>query len=391
MATTFAPAASATTVRDRAAVIPWHLYAMLFASTCIAVGVIWDISWHMTIGRDTLWTPAHLAIYLGGVVGGAANGFIVLRTTFAGTSGARERAVTFWGFRGPLGSWIGIWGALAMLTSAPFDDWWHNAYGLDVEILSPPHTVLVVGMIGVAFGAMLSVLAYQNRASGRERTRYAWLFTYASGVVLTFLAIMIFEYCDRVMMHSALMYQVVSLALPLALVAASRGSSLKWGATITAATYTVLMAVMLWVLPLFPATPKLGPIYQNVTHMVPLDFPLMLIAPGIVMDLAAQRSEGRNGWLMSVVFGLSFFVAFLLAQFAFAYFLMAPASRTWVFATDVFPYFMPSASDAVRHEFAPIDANETAMRSGLLIALALAIGSSRIGLWWGDWMRRIRR
>ncbi len=28
-----------------------------------------------------------------------------------------------------------------MITSAPFDDWWHNAYGLDVKILSPPHVV----------------------------------------------------------------------------------------------------------------------------------------------------------------------------------------------------------------------------------------------------------
>jgi len=32
-----------------------------------------------------------------------------------------------------------------MLASAPFDDWWHNAYGLDVRIISPPHMVLAAG------------------------------------------------------------------------------------------------------------------------------------------------------------------------------------------------------------------------------------------------------
>ena len=48
--------------------------------------------------------------------------------------------VRFWGFRAPLGAWVAIWGAFAMLTSAPFDDWWHNAYGLDVKVLSPPHS-----------------------------------------------------------------------------------------------------------------------------------------------------------------------------------------------------------------------------------------------------------
>jgi hypothetical protein len=46
------------------------------------------------------------------------------------------------------GGWVCIWGALAMLTSAPFDDWWHNAYGLDVKIVSPPHMIWR-GMIAI--------------------------------------------------------------------------------------------------------------------------------------------------------------------------------------------------------------------------------------------------
>ena len=44
-----------------------------------------------------------------------------------------------------------------MITSAPFDDWWHNAYGLDVKILSPPHVVLVTGLVAVQIGTMVLI------------------------------------------------------------------------------------------------------------------------------------------------------------------------------------------------------------------------------------------
>ena len=68
---------------DRPAAIPPYLLACAFSATSVVVGVIWDISWHRSIGRDTFWTPAHLAIYLGGALAGVWSGWIVLRTTFA--------------------------------------------------------------------------------------------------------------------------------------------------------------------------------------------------------------------------------------------------------------------------------------------------------------------
>ncbi len=156
MPATAAPAATS--------VVPWPLWAFAFASTSVIAGILWDISWHRTIGRDSFWTPAHMAIYLGGVVAGLSCGWLVLYTTFAGTARDRAAGVSFWGFRGPLGAWVCIWGALAMIVSAPFDDWWHNAYGLDVEILSPPHVVLAAGIYGIGIGAMLMALARQNGA-----------------------------------------------------------------------------------------------------------------------------------------------------------------------------------------------------------------------------------
>src|SRR5258707_9113723 len=95
----------------KTAAVSGHARAVLFGATSIVIGVLWDISWHSTIGRDTFWTPAHLAIYLGGVLGGMSCGWLVLKTTFKGSVEERAVSVRFWGFRGPLGAWLCIWGA----------------------------------------------------------------------------------------------------------------------------------------------------------------------------------------------------------------------------------------------------------------------------------------
>ena len=95
----------------------WPLYLVLFSSISIVVGLIWDISWHRTIGRDTFWSPPHVLEQLAAAAAGLGCGWLVLRTTFAGTTDARARSVRFWGFRGPLGAWVCIWGSLMMILS----------------------------------------------------------------------------------------------------------------------------------------------------------------------------------------------------------------------------------------------------------------------------------
>jgi hypothetical protein len=383
-------AASSVRAGARASSIPWQIPAVLFASTSMVVGVIWDISWHMTIGRDTFWTPAHLAIYVGGIVGGLASGYVVLRTTFAGTTEERAGAVRFWGFRGPLGAWVTIWGALAMLTSAPFDDWWHNAYGLDVEILSPPHVVLATGIIAIAMGAMLGTLAYQNRTDARG----GWIdrgYAYAAGLVLTFVAILATEYTDRILHHSSIFYMVACGAFPLVLVGAARASRLRWPATTIAAVYTLVTVAMVWILPLFPAEPLLGPIRRQITHMVPMDFPLLLVAPAFAIDLAAHRVRDGRDWLMAVVYGVLFFGVLFVVQYPFASFLMSPWSMNPVFATTNFDYATPDTWYKVRRAFYPWDATARGMGLRLGVAVVLAIASTRVGLAWGNWMRQVRR
>jgi hypothetical protein len=374
--------------------VPSSVYAVLFASACVLIGVLWDISWHQSIGRDSFFSPPHVAIYLGGVVAGVACGLLVLRITLRGTPAERARSVTFWKvFRGPLGAWVCIWGAIAMITSAPFDDWWHAAYGLDTKILSPPHALLAAGIGAINVGALLMVLPLQNRsADAEQRRRFAWMVGFASGLLLLMLATVLSEYHYRIFMHGSRFYVVAAIAFPVVLAAATRAADLRWGATLTAGVYTATTLLMMWILPIFPAEAKLAPIYIQVTHMVPPSFPLLVIAPAVLMDLIMQRFGGdRRQWALAVALGGAFFVAFLVAQWPFASFLMSDYAQNPVFAADNFPYQVPKTTYYFRREFLPLDADGNAMRIGLLTAFAASMVSARLGLAWGAWLSRVSR
>jgi hypothetical protein len=375
------------------ATIPWHVSAVVFAALAVQIGVIWDISWHQSIGRDTLFSPPHLAIYVGGVTAGLASAWLVLRTSFAGSGADRAAAVSFWHFfRAPLAAWVCIWGAIAMLTSAPFDDWWHNAYGLDVKILSPPHAVLAAGIIAINIGAMLMVLPLQNRATGPARRRLGLLYAGAAGLLVLGLGTMASEYHYRFYMHGSRFYLVAAIAFPLFLAAAARSTRLRWGATATAAAYSAVTLAMMWILPLFPAEPKLAPIYHQVTRMVAPTFPLLIIVGALCMDWIANRyRDERRDTLLAIAMGGAFFLAFLAAQWLWAYFLMSPWARNYVFGANSFPYQVMETGAYFQRRFVPTDLNEAAMRAGLLKGFVIAMVTTRLGLGLGNWMRRVQR
>ncbi len=368
-------------------VVPWSIYAVLFASTSVILGVMWDISWHRSIGRDTFWTPAHMAIYLGGVVAGLTCGWLALSTTFGGSQTDRATAVRFWGFRAPLGAWVCIWGAFAMLTSAPFDDWWHNAYGLDVKIISPPHMLLAAGIAAIQCGAMLMALAWQNRAVG-DRRHLGRLYLLGAGLLLLLAATVATEHTQRWDMHQSHFYKVSAGVFLFFLVSAARASVSRWPMTTIAAIYTGLTLFMLILLPLFAAQPLLGPIYVQVDRFMPPEFPLLLIAPAIALDLVVQRARGRmNDWLLALVVSVVFLVVFVAVQWPFAEFLMTPAARNWFFVSHRMPYSLDPAFQARWYRLNPPDA----IARGLAIATAIGYVSARCGMWWGNWMSRVQR
>jgi hypothetical protein len=284
-----------------------------------------------------------------------------------------------------------------MLTSAPFDNWWHNAYGLDVKIMSPPHMVLALGMISVVLGGMLLLLAAQNRATGAEEAaRLGRGFIFAGGLLLVMVATMISEYASRPnTMHQPLFYQVAGGAFPILLVALGRAGRLRLPAAASAAVYTGIILATMWILQLFPAQAKLAPIYTRVTHMVPPEFPLLLIVPALAIDLLLRRVGRRHDWLLAAGLGLVFVSLLVVVQWWFGEFLLSPAARNYLFAADQWPYMVQPGPWQHRFWGVPKDAagnlDPLALARGLAFAALIAMGSARVGLWWGNGMSRVMR
>ncbi len=384
--------------RDDATSAEWPIYAVVVASACIVVGLIWDISWHRTIGRDTFWSPPHVLEQLAAIIAGLSCGYLALSTTFAGESDARDKSVRFWRFfQAPLGAWVCIWGTIMMITSAPFDNWWHNAYGLDVKIISPPHMVLASGMIGIELGAMLMALGAQNRARTESaRRRLGIIFSVASGLVIVMVTIMLTEDASFANdMHGSRFYKATALMLPVFLVAFARASRLSWPATRIAVVYMLVSVVAIWVLQLVPARPMLAPIYNAVTHMVPMPFPMLLFIPAAVLDVLMRRFGDERDWTLALVLGVAFVGVMLAVHWFWADFMLSPSARNFFFAADKWDYtnrpgpwqyqYWNLDRDAARN-FSPL-----LLAQGLVVAALIAAASARFGLWWGKGMSRIQR
>src|SRR2546422_1671753 len=97
---------------ERSSGIPWYAWTSAIAVTSIAAGLYWDISWHMSIGRDTFWTPAHLAIHFGAIVAGAAGIYLIFTKNFWENQAAREAFLGVWGFCGALGTFLSVLGGV---------------------------------------------------------------------------------------------------------------------------------------------------------------------------------------------------------------------------------------------------------------------------------------
>ncbi|PSL01494.1 hypothetical protein [Cecembia rubra] len=377
-------------------VIPSFIYASVFASFCIAIGLLWDISWHMSVGRDGLFSPPHIAIYLGAVISGIFSGIKVLKISFWGSPEEKQQSIKFWGiFHGSLGAMFCIWGAFAMLTSAPFDDWWHNTYGLDVKILSPPHAVLGLGMIVIQFGALISVIALQNRLGNnlkdRAKNHLHWMYALSSGFLLVMGYTFFSEYFFLSRQHHVLTYQVTMAALPILMVSVAYASPYKWGATKMSIVYTLLMAGMVWVLPLFPAEPKLSPVHNFITRFQPFHFPFILIIPAMVIDLMIGKWKNRNKWFLAAVLSIGFVVSFVPAQWYFAELQMSEIGRGWFFGRYSFPYFA-NPNSPYRYIFHPDYISQGwDLFKGLGIAVLIGTLTCRLGLSWGNWMKQVKR
>jgi hypothetical protein len=387
--------------------VPWYLWTGAVAVTSATIGGAWDVSWHRTIGRDTFWTPAHMLIYLCGVLAAIVGMFLVAKSTFGSDAETRASSVKVLGLRAPLGVFLAGWGGVAMMTSAPFDNWWHNAYGLDVKIVSPPHTLLILGIRAVGIGMLFLVLAQMNRAGaqleqvgGAAAEAYApdaalfrqlrWIFLYIGGLTVGGQMFFLQEYTLDIKLHSVETYIALAIAVPVVLAMFSEATRYPWAATVTAAVYMVFIMGEILILPLFPAQPKLGPVFNPVTHMIPAQFPVLLVLPALALDLFWSRTREWARWQVALLSGVIFVAVVAVVEWPFANFLMSKASQNRFFGTTYFSFdARPTA--LMRRRIFVHPTYGAVLWWGLLRASVYGAISTWLGLGFGRWMRGVQR
>jgi hypothetical protein len=242
----------------------------------------------------------------------------------------------------------------------------------------------------VLLGTLVLISGHMNRANVDEKRRFRWLFLYVGGVMMVLGMVVLMELTSRALLHNALPYILVSIPAPVIMAVNSRATGVKFAATFVTGFYSLFLIGLILLLPLFPAEPKLGPVYQHITHFIPPQFPLLLVVPALILDLFWSRTKMWAPWKVATLSALIFVGSLLAVEWPFASFLQSPASRNRFFGTTYFAYGVPPGSYSFRGLFYLTDTRAQFL-IGIVIAVAVCTLTIRFGISRGEWMGKIRR
>lgn len=174
----------------------------------------WDVYSHRLIFKsDPWWNPAHLTLYIGVAI-------LLLGIAMGLRRHGEDRKVARTYF---LGYKLAALGAAMELVAGGWNEIWHNVLNLKDPPISPPHSLLTVGMMLASFGATIGLSL--DYAVIREVGRRLRKFLTISALVLSFLSIWLvssggFIFVSGVYEHPAyrlIMVSMLSIITPLVL------------------------------------------------------------------------------------------------------------------------------------------------------------------------------
>lgn len=256
----------------------------------VTAGGSWDITNHILNKPETFFAPPHAVLYSG--VGMALLGFLAL---FIGCKKSKMQPHLRKGLK-ISGLGIGL-----LIAAGPADFIWHSNFGLD-GLLSPPHLVLISGMILSSVGALINSAKY---ASCTKLTAVlitvslipVWLSV--TGLFYSFtLPFSDTDYFDF-NPHPVFAVVFASLAYPVLvsviLILASNLSGAKFGvASMVGASYVSIMI--------------LTAIIPNESLGVTIPFYLFNMIPIIIGDVMISKVKNtRAPYIAGAIFGSAFF------------------------------------------------------------------------------------
>jgi hypothetical protein len=256
-----------------------------------ATGGSWDITNHLLNKPETFFAPPHAILYSG--VASTVVGTVLLLSTSKSTS---DKKKMIWPVK------LVIAGVVMLIGAAPADFVWHSAFGLD-GLLSPPHFVLVSGMVASSAGA-LAGLAQSTKRLPSVLIVIAilpiWLAT--SGMIdmfsLPFSETDYFNFNP----HPALGVSVATLAFPFLISACLIGSSAlagkRFGVLSTTGAAFIIIGVLTSIIPNSALTPT-------------IPFYISGIIPIVAADALLAFSRSRLSlYAAGTIVGLAFFMLY---------------------------------------------------------------------------------
>jgi hypothetical protein len=171
--------------------VPSSLIRFIVGCSLVSIGIFisatggsWDITNHLLNKPETFFSPPHALLYSG--VGLAIFGTVIVHRA--------SRSLSSFEGKINLSAKLTFVGISMLIVAGPIDFAWHSSFGLD-GLLSPPHIVLLSGMIVSSVGAMLGFIFYvgmqktYNDKSNIDTTQFAKLKTRRHGAPMILLIV----------------------------------------------------------------------------------------------------------------------------------------------------------------------------------------------------------
>lgn len=363
---------------------PIQVWASLVAALCMLVGWNWDISWHRSIGRDTVFTPAHVAIYIALAIAFVFNAGLVLSHTFG-----RQRtmaSVKILGFSGPSGAFITLWAILLQFFGILFDNWWHEVYGIDSAMVTPPHNVIGVGIWVFYLGQFFVAAQFRNQSAERGIHVPAWAVMFIWSFFVGNLFIGIDPAHGPMAVRSEPFLLSCAIFVPFAFALIQDYMRWKWAGVTCAAMYMVNAILLMQIFQLFPSEPRFGPVYHRFDFFLPPAFPAVLVAPALLVAVLLVPVGEKRGWGRYFVAGLAFVVVFTLTNFLMSELIGSPLGDNRFFGGG-FP------GSAFEPDYRPIIPLTADGRGAAVVGISVLLAgfSLWMGAGVGRYMRRVQR
>jgi hypothetical protein len=266
------------------------------------IGVYWDISWHIDIGRDTFFSPPHNFIYLSMLIA-------LLISVYGLITDRRASPLHVCLGRAHLhpGLLIVAVGAALELFFAPADELWHRMFGADVTLWAPMHLIGVSGLILYTFGGLVSSqVEWRLTADPRRKHLFDYSSLLFAALLLGWSMLLLAEYEFGVPAFPIYWHPLLLSSLPIfTLVLIADLKPLPFAATMTALLFTIIRLLLAGWLTV-TASLNLAGITQPV---IPI-----LIGTALAVDLLRQKKVPL--WCKSLLFGVTGFLSnYLLSLF----------------------------------------------------------------------------